>query len=219
MNVEAIQTAAAEAATNKEAGQGSILAADLRRKKYAQGYYLKNQELLKEKSKQYRKNNPEKSKATRRAYAEKNRESLRQKSREWYWNLKKNNPEAAEQLLKKQSQSNKEYRRKNPEKVWKSSVLSNARSRALAKGIPFNLSNQDIIIPEFCPILKIRLCFQSKNGRPHDSTPSIDRIVPELGYVPGNVEVISHRANMIKNCGSLEEHKRIVEWLESKLST
>jgi len=36
-----------------------------------------------------------------------------------------------------------------------------------------------------------------------------------MGYVPGNVVVISHRANRLKGDGILEEHKRLVSWMES----
>lgn len=33
------------------------------------------------------------------------------------------------------------------------------------------------------------------------------------GYVPGNVEVISFRANRIKNNGTADEHERIAQWM------
>jgi hypothetical protein len=38
---------------------------------------------------------------------------------------------------------------------------------------------------------------------PH--SPSLDRRVPELGYVKGNVEVISMKANAIKSYAAPEE--------------
>ena len=46
----------------------------------------------------------------------------------------------------------------------------------------------------------------------------VDRIVPELGYVEGNVVWLSHRANRIKDDATLEELERIVEWLKSQQS-
>ena len=39
------------------------------------------------------------------------------------------------------------------------------------------------------------------------------RIVPALGYVPGNVGVISFRANTIKNNASMREIEQLLEWL------
>lgn len=46
-----------------------------------------------------------------------------------------------------------------------------------------------------------------------DTQPTIDRIIPALGYVPGNIVVISHRANRMKSDGTAEEHERIAAWL------
>ena len=52
-------------------------------------------------------------------------------------------------------------------------------------------------MPEFCPVLGIALQPNDKAG-PIDSSPSLDRIAPSLGYVPGNVRVISFRANRLR---------------------
>lgn len=72
------------------------------------------------------------------------------------------------------------------------------------KGIPFDLSLEDIHIPDYCPALgiKIELC---SVGKPVDGSPSLDRIRPELGYVKGNVVVVSMLANTIKNKATPEE--------------
>lgn len=91
-----------------------------------------------------------------------------------------------------------------------------ARYRANAKGIPFTITVEDIVIPECCPVLGMRLVLRTGRGSNNDS-PSLDRINPRKGYVPGNVSVISYRANRIKNDASLEELRRITAWLESTL--
>lgn len=64
-------------------------------------------------------------------------------------------------------------------------------------GVPFSLVLEDIKVPEVCPILGIPLC--PGVGRHGPGSPSIDRIVPSLGYVPENILVVSHRANQIKS--------------------
>ena len=46
------------------------------------------------------------------------------------------------------------------------------------------------------------------------SSPSLDRLVPALGYVKGNVQVISWRANKLKGEGTAEDHRLIAEWME-----
>lgn len=76
-------------------------------------------------------------------------------------------------------------------------LISCAKSRAKKQGVPFCLSKTDIDIPDVCPILHIPLVrtFPHSTG----TSPSLDRIVPEKGYVPGNIRVISSRANSMKS--------------------
>ena len=40
---------------------------------------------------------------------------------------------------------------------------------------------------------------------PRDNSPSLDKIVPELGYVPGNITIVSSKANRLKSQQSPEE--------------
>lgn len=83
-------------------------------------------------------------------------------------------------------------------------------------GVPFNLTAEDLVIPARCPILGIPIAVQQLGKRqPHDNSLSLDRIIPELGYVKGNVAVISQRANRIKNDGTAAELRAIAEWMES----
>ena len=48
-----------------------------------------------------------------------------------------------------------------------------------------------------------------------DDSPSLDRIVPELGYVTSNVRVISWRANAIKRNACADEIEAVALWLRS----
>ena len=92
-------------------------------------------------------------------------------------------------------------------------LLTWAKYRAKTKGLPFNLDLSDIQIPKLCPILGIELkC--GKRGNP--TAPSLDRHVPELGYVKGNVFVVSRRANYLKADGTLREFKKLVRYLTLK---
>ncbi len=65
-----------------------------------------------------------------------------------------------------------------------------------------------------CPIFKVEMKWSNKSRDPH--SPSLDRIEPELGYVVDNVVWISNRANTIKNNGSLEEFRKIRQWLSKQ---
>lgn len=62
--------------------------------------------------------------------------------------------------------------------------------RAKKKGLPFNLEVSDLSIPEKCPMTGITLQIRTEKGKKNYFTPSVDRIVPELGYVKGNIRIV-----------------------------
>jgi hypothetical protein len=72
------------------------------------------------------------------------------------------------------------------------------------------------VVPDKCPILGIELFISEKGVGRTDNSPSLDRIIPSLGYVKGNIAVISQRANRIKNDATLEEITKLKAWLEIK---
>jgi hypothetical protein len=95
-------------------------------------------------------------------------------------------------------------------------IYARAKERAKAKGMPFDLKPEDIVIPEFCPVLTdIKLNKHTKE-RQFDS-PSIDKLIPSLGYVKSNICIISWRANEIKRDASLEELVKVTNWVKSQV--
>ncbi len=90
-------------------------------------------------------------------------------------------------------------------------MLTAARARANRSGVPFDLTPDDILIPEFCPILGVSLAISDRKAGP--CSPSLDRIKPELGYVPGNIQVISNRANTLKRDATPRELLAFAEWV------
>lgn len=88
-------------------------------------------------------------------------------------------------------------------------IIFSCQTESKSKNIPFNIDVEDIVIPEFCPILNVRL---KKNHKGWSSdVPTLDRIVPEIGYVKGNVKVISGKANVMKNNATIEELKTFTQ--------
>lgn len=78
------------------------------------------------------------------------------------------------------------------------------KSRCKKKGIQFSITMDDLgPLPSHCPVLGIPMTHNLGGAMP-DSY-SIDRIVPSRGYVPGNVRIISYRANTIKTNASPDE--------------
>lgn len=90
-------------------------------------------------------------------------------------------------------------------KIW-----HRAKSRAKKNGVVFDLTLDDIIIPEYCPVLGLKLVV----GDPV-STPSLDRTDPKRGYVRGNIQVMSNRANMLKNDASVDELTAILKYIQT----
>jgi hypothetical protein len=134
-----------------------------------------------------------------RQYYKSNKETIRKRQNAAY-------PNHAE----KQKAQQKQFLKDNPE----NGLLKLAKQRCKKSGVLCTITIQDIVIPEFCPILGVKLEFGDMNSR--DNSPSLDRIKPELGYVPGNVAVISYRANRIKNEGLADEHRRIADWMDAQ---
>jgi len=98
-----------------------------------------------------------------------------------------------------------EYHKKYIESDRIKSMHSAAKRRARYNNLPFNLEISDIIIPEYCPLLNIKMEYNTPYA------PSLDRIIPELGYTKGNVIVISRKANTMKNNATLEQLKTFCE--------
>lgn len=93
--------------------------------------------------------------------------------------------------------------------------LSAIRSRAKKKGIPFDLVEADLVVPTHCPVLGIPLV--PRSGSFCDNSPSVDRLIPELGYVKGNCRVISYRANRIKCHATIEDLEKILDYMRREL--
>ncbi len=153
-------------------------------------------------TKQWQLDNPEKVEASKKQSRERNREKTRVKRR-------KDRAEKPEVFL----QYSRDFAENNPEKL----ALYEARKRAKKFNLPCTITEDDIMIPEFCPILGIRLVRGSTDDN-RDACPSLDRILPDLGYVLGNIAVISYRANRLKNDGTIEEHRKVADWIEQRLT-
>lgn len=113
----------------------------------------------------------------------------------------------------------REYDRKrrcgSPEAKIKA-LLNVAKARGPKRGLEFDISIQDIEIVTHCPLLGVKLGYF--NTRIHNrNSASLDRIDSSLGYIKGNVWIISRRANIIKNDATPKELRRIAAGVERKM--
>lgn len=175
-------------------------------------YGRKNKEAINLRRKKHRDNNRESiAEAKKRSY-EKNKQHYINKAKNYYDN---NKDKCIEQSRERYSNMkdmilliDKIDRQENPAKY----LYKNAKSRAKKQGIPFDIQIQDINVPDVCPILGIELKVNEKTVNKH--SPSLDKIIPELGYVKGNIQVISHLANTMKNAATIEEMLLFSKWIQ-----
>lgn len=131
-----------------------------------------------------------------------NSESHRNKNREEY------NRYCRE---KKREKYSKEKRRETYIKNNAKELFYAAKHRAKVKNINFTIDLEDVIIPTVCPVFGIPFDYKNKLH-----APTLDRIVNELGYIKGNVKVISSKANRLKNNGTIEEFKQIIKYMQNE---
>ncbi len=120
----------------------------------------------------------------------------------------KKNPEKA-------AAKGRAWRRRNPSYM----LHHGAKRRAEIKGIVFEICKEDIPeIPTHCPLTGIEIKFREDGGQgPWDHSPSLDRINPLLGYVKGNLRVISHKGNRWKDDMTREDVQRLLDYFDGKI--
>ena len=104
----------------------------------------------------------------------------------------------------------KQWRVKNSVSI----LLYSAKKRAKQKGLEFNLSKNEIFIPNKCPVFGT--AFIVGNVKKVDFAPSLDRFDNTRGYTADNVRVISFRANYLKRDATLKEMKQLVRYMSKK---
>lgn len=126
--------------------------------------------------------------------------------REW----KKNNPGRWKEIQRKHVER---YQQTDPIKY----LIGRIKINAKRKGIEFNLDPSDFTMPKLCPVLGIPIV--PFKGKFEPGAASFDRIDPHKGYVKGNVNIISWRANMLKrDCTDPTELRAVADYIEQTLA-
>lgn len=107
----------------------------------------------------------------------------------------------------------KECRKTVSKNQWKNKtyiqkIYDRAKTRATRKGREFNIEIEDIVIPDLCPVFGVPLVEDTEYA------PSIDRIDSSNGYIKGNIQIISRRANLLKNNATIEELEMVINFLK-----
>lgn len=98
-------------------------------------------------------------------------------------------------------------------------LIRMARTRARNAGIEFTISAADLLIdgklPEICPVLGTRMRYGGGDRKAHNDAASIDRKNNLRGYIPGNVAIISFRANALKRDATPEEIFKLATYVRA----
>jgi hypothetical protein len=87
------------------------------------------------------------------------------------------------------------------------------KHRAAKQDIYFDLNPFTLVVPQVCPVLGIPLERGIGGSTPH--SPSVDRLVSELGYTDSNINVVSNKVNTAKANLTVDDMYEITQWLTS----
>lgn len=134
-----------------------------------------------------------------------------------YARLKADGDEKYLEILEKARAQASRRRDAGYRKRWKPNLLHGARKHARVLGLPFTITMAEIYWPSHCPVLGLKLYYPDRCGDPnrkYANAPSLDRWNNSKGYIPGNVYVISRRANQIKSNCTADELRKVADYAE-----
>lgn len=144
------------------------------------------------------------------------RKVVNEKQRERY----RTNTEYRERMKHNATKQASKHLPRNPYRdTWRGvicAMLGSAKYRAKRDGYECTITHDDIVIPDVCPILGTPFT-RSTTGKATPTSASLDKINPELGYVPGNVRVISHAANRLKDANTIATLERLLAYCRGEI--
>jgi hypothetical protein len=95
--------------------------------------------------------------------------------------------------------------------------LRHIRRRCKTKNLAYNLDENYLnsIQTKVCPVFNTVLNYSISTRMSDPNGAELDRMIPSLGYIKGNVKFISLRANRIKYDASVEEIEQILKYMKA----
>lgn len=91
------------------------------------------------------------------------------------------------------------------------STVAVIKNKCQNTDLPCDIEVDDLApFPLKCPVLGIDIDYFKKGKGGSNNSPSIDRMDPSLGYVKGNVRIISQKANRLKQDASVKEQMQLL---------
>jgi len=183
------------------------------KRRYNKQWYQEHKEQAKAKSRQYRHDNPVKTKAATARWRDNNKEYRDTYNRAYF-------AENQSRLSRKARERRQTFFAEDPKAAWLHYITKSAASRARQNKLPYDKVLSKLTLPDICPVLGTTLNYSRNYKRkvrllgPQPDSPSLDRIVPEHGYVFTNLRVISWRANLLKRDASIDEIRGVLSYME-----
>ena len=137
---------------------------------------------------------------------------------------RRNNIEKYKKLSKEKYWANRDkelshmkaYRESLKKNNYLKFFIQNKKKLVIRAGIDWDLDEEYLksLFTGVCPVFN---CQIHLGGAKDEYKAELDRLVPSLGYVKGNVRWISRRANRIKSDASIEEIKAILKYMENNI--
>lgn len=118
---------------------------------------------------------------------------------------------------------------REPFRVRAQKTRKSIDERARQSGIPFDRKaiTAEYLLQWFMTTPSCECCGKSldyqltdvKYTGPKHNTPSIDRIIPALGYVIGNIALLCWRCNNLKRDATADELQQIADWMRTLASS
>jgi hypothetical protein len=148
------------------------------------------------------------------AYLKKVKETQPERFKNWRTKANANWNASTKGLSAKQK-----WKEKDPKWAWAVSTLGSCRTRCELKNIPYEMTNVWLYdnAPDICPVLGIPLIYPTGKLKStvNRNSATMDRLVPEKGYVPENIVVMSMAANAIKSNANSVDVQKVADWMKS----
>lgn len=176
-----------------------------------------------ESSRRWRDANPDKARASSRKHYAANPDKVKAASQKW----RDANPDRVKAAYQKWRDGNPEVIRaksaRQARKVYEDPVakarrmIKQSKGRAKKLGVTHTISYKDILpILSVCPVLGTPMPLSGTQS--NWDMASLDRINNNMGYVPGNVAVISRRANILKRDATIKELELVLAYMKRHAS-
>jgi hypothetical protein len=161
---------------------------------------------------EWKKQNPQRVKENRQKDYQQNKDRYLEYSKQWH----ENNANYRREYYQNNKEIFKERRKGKNNRLRE--MFKAAKYRANNDCLPFDLTIEymEAIAMDYCPVTGELLDWDlefSEKGKRNPMAPSLDKVIPSLGYTQGNVAIICNQMNTLKSDMTLEQLNQLVNYV------